>query len=241
MIYSTGDKHANFERVFEYCYENDTDIDDIMIVLGDACINYFLDIRDYILKNKLKELPITLFCIHGNHEERPENIDTYITKEFHNGTVYYEEEFPNILFAKDGEIYDFEGLSTLVIGGAYSVDKPYRLQMGYNWYPSEQPSEEIKNKVREVLKEHDNKVDVILSHTCPYKYMPYEMFMGGIDDSKVDKSTERFLDEIEENTDYKLWYCGHYHTDKEIDNIRFMMHDIDVFEIRKKKRRTIKQ
>ena len=93
----------------------------------------------------------------------------------------------------------------------------------------------------EVLKEHDNKVDVILSHTCPYKYMPYEMFMGGIDDSKVDKSTERFLDEIEENTDYKLWYCGHYHTDKEIDNIRFMMHDIDVFEIRKKKRRTIKQ
>ena len=238
MIYITGDKHADFEDVFDYCYRNDTDLDDTMIILGDAGINYFLNIKDYILKNQLKELPVTLFCIHGNHEERPENIDTYITKEFHNGTVYYEEEFPNILFAKDGEIYDFEGLSTLVIGGAYSVDKENRLLYGYNWYPSEQPNEETKNRVREVLKEHDNKVDVILSHTCPYKYMPYEMFMDGVDDSKVDKSTERFLDEIEENTDYKLWYCGHYHTDKEIDNIRFMMHDIDVFEIRKKKRRT---
>jgi len=27
----------------------------------------------------------------------------------------------------------------------------------------------------------------------------------------VDKSTEIWLDEIEEQLDYKKWYCGHYH------------------------------
>ena len=102
-----------------------------------------------------------MFCIHGNHEERPENIRSYKTKKFHNGIVYYEEEYPNILFAKDAEIYDFNGYSVLVIGGAYSVDKEYRLMMGYNWYPSEQPSEETKNKVKKVLEEHNNKVDII--------------------------------------------------------------------------------
>ena len=40
------------------------------------------------------------------------------------------------------------------------------------------------------------------------------MFLSGIDQSMVDYSTEYFLDEIEESTNYNLWYCGHYHTDK---------------------------
>lgn len=230
MIYITGDKHGDYRYVLSFCLEFNTSKEDILIVLGDAGINYFLDEKDYKLKNVLSELPITFFCVHGNHEERPENIDTYKTKIFHGGGVYYEEAYPNLIFAKDGEIYDFNGLKTLVIGGAYSVDKEYRLKMGYHWYPSEQPSEEIKDRVRKTLIENDNKVNVILSHTCPYKYIPTETFMFGIDQSKVDKSTEYFLDEIEENTEYDTWYCGHYHTDKHIDKIRFMFNDIKEFE-----------
>ena len=38
------------------------------------------------------------------------------------------------------------------------------------------------------------------------------------------------LDEIENNTKYNTWYCGHYHIDKRIDKIRFMMNDIDEFK-----------
>ena len=55
----------------------------------------------------------------------------------------------------------------------------------------------------------NNKIDIILSHTCPYKYLPREMFLAEIDQSTVDYTTEYFLDEIEDKTDYKLWYCGH--------------------------------
>ncbi len=231
MIYITGDKHADFREVFYFCYANETTLDDILIVLGDAGINYYANDKDNELKNSLKEhYPITLFCIHGNHEERPENIKTYKTKKFHDGIVYYEEDYPNILFAKDGEIYNFNNKKVLVIGGAYSVDKYFRLARGYNWYESEQPSDETKNKVKSVLKDLDNKVDIILSHTCPYKYLPREMFLEGIDQSTVDNSTEYFLDEIEESTDYNLWYCGHYHTDKKIDKIIFMFHKIEEFK-----------
>ena len=183
-----------------------------------------------MLKNSLLQYPITFFCIHGNHEERPENIKTYKTKRFHDGVVYYEEDYPNVLFAKDGEIYNFNNHKVLVIGGAYSVDKYFRLDRGYNWYESEQPNEETKNKVVSVLKDLNNKVDIILSHTCPYKYLPREMFLEGIDQSTVDNSTEHFLDEIEKSTDYNLWYCGHYHTDKEIDKIIFMFHKIEEFK-----------
>ena len=56
------------------------------------------------------------------------------------GKVWVEEAYPNILFAKDGEIYDIAGMKTIVIGGAYSVDKFYRLSKGYNWFEDEQTS-----------------------------------------------------------------------------------------------------
>ncbi len=171
-----------------------------------------------------------MFCIHGNHEERPEKIDSYKTKRFHNGIVYYEEEYPNILFAKDGEVYDFNNHKVLVIGGAYSVDKYFRLVRGYNWYESEQPNDKTKSKVRKVLNNLDNKIDIILSHTCPYKYLPREMFLDGIEQSTVDNSTEYFLDEIEQTTDYKKWYCGHYHTNKKIDKMIFMFDEIEEFK-----------
>lgn len=229
MIYITGDKHANFGNVLDFCYKYKTTVEDIMIVLGDAGINYHLNDHDYILKNSLLQYPITFFCVHGNHEERPMNIKSYKIKEFCGAKVYYEEAYPNILFSIDGEIYNFNNNKTLVIGGAYSVDKQYRLQMGYKWYESEQPDNKIKQKVLTTLSNNNYKVDVILSHTCPFKYMPYEVFLSGIDQEKVDKSTEIFLDEIETNTNYNKWYCGHYHTDKVIDKIRFMHHDIEEF------------
>lgn len=45
--------------------------------------------------------------------------------------MYVEDAYPHILFAKDGEVYDLEGKRTFVIGGAYSVDKAYRILRGY--------------------------------------------------------------------------------------------------------------
>ena len=41
-----------------------------------------------------------------------------------------EPEFPSLLFAKDGEIYDLDGCRAVAIGGACSVDKFYRLSGG---------------------------------------------------------------------------------------------------------------
>ena len=55
------------------------------------------------------------------------------------------------------------------------------------------------------------------------------MFLEGIDQSTVDNSTELFLDEIEKTTNYKKWFCGHYHTNKKIDKIVFMFDVIEKF------------
>ena len=114
------------------------------------------------------------------------------------------------------------------------MDKFYRLEKGYGWWPDEQPSPEIKADVERKLEAMDHKVDIVLSHTCPRKYEPVETFLGFIDQSTVDKSTEDWLDEIEANTDYRKWYCGHYHTRKRIDRMQFMFEDYDVLSVRQK-------
>ena len=177
MIYITGDTHRSFSRLLVPGIEFNQD--NVFVILGDAGINYYLDETDQDLKNSLNNLGITFFCIQGNHEERPENISTYKETSMFDGIVYIEDDYPNLVFAKNGEIYNIEGNRILVIGGAYSVDKYYRLRNGLNWFRDEQLSfqeqDEILNKVR------GERVDYVFSHTCPYKYIPKEAFLDGID------------------------------------------------------------
>ena len=196
MYYITGDIHGNLSKLtslktMKIINENDT-----MIILGDCGFNYYLNKKDKALKEEANNLGFTILNIKGNHELHPDQIDSYETKEWNGATVYYEEEYPNLLFAKDGEIYDIEGKKTLVIGGAYSVDKYYRIQRGFRWFDTEQPSEDTKKYIYKQLNKCDWKVDIVLSHSAPLKAEPRHLFLPGIDQSTVDKSTEEYLDDI---------------------------------------------
>lgn len=221
MFFITGDTHREFYRL------HDIEKNNMLIILGDTGINYYLDERDNKLKEQLNCYNIKLFCIQGNHEERPDNISTYKEIDMFGGKVFIEEEYPNLIFAKNGELYDIDNKKVLVIGGAYSVDKNYRIIYGYPWFKDEQLSKEEMNNILNKYK--GQHIDIVLSHTCPLKYEPTEVFMKCIDQSDVDKSMEKFLDRVEESINYDKWYCGHYHTEKQIDKLEFMFGRIKVF------------
>ena len=257
--YITGDIHGNFNDLKNRILKTDIVMSDCLIILGDAGFNYFRTKTDINLKAKANELGITLFCIHGNHEIRPQNIDSYQAMMWNGGTVWYQPEFPNILFAKDGEIYNINGNKTLVIGGAYSVDKYYRAiryyltnlrdipidiftsllhvsEKGSNekarvdrflsnientdkigWWKDEQISDDDIDKINKLIKE-DNNFDIVLSHTCPQKFEPTEVFLPSVNQDEVDKRMELWLNDIESNINYKKWFAGHYHIDKVLNN-----------------------
>jgi len=221
MVYITGDTHRNFDSIETFCSEIETQKDDVLVILGDVGINYYGKTDDRALKRRLCELSITLLCIHGNHEQRPESIDTYGEKSWRGGMVYWEPDYPNLIFAKDGEIYELEGKRCIAIGGAYSIDKYTRIRTGRGWWSDEQPSEKIKSQVEQRLVKANWQVDVVFSHTCPYKYMPREalLFTKQI---FVDNSTEKWLETIDDRLDYSIWYCGHFHIDKADRNMRFL-------------------
>lgn len=230
MIYITGDTHGRFERIASFCETQNTLASDILVILGDAGINYYCNKRDVAIKKQLASLPITLFCIHGNHEKRPQNIKGYELADFCEGKVYVQPEYPNILFAKDGQVFRLDGKLCLVCGGAYSVDKSYRLSMGFNWWADEQPDDAVKFDVELALLDHGFKVDYVMTHTCPFRYIPTEMFLPCIDQSQVDNSTEEWLGSVEERVAYDKWFCGHYHTNKSIDKVQFLFDDIYILK-----------
>ena len=228
MFYYTGVMHGDTNKILYYVSEYSLTSEDVIVILGDVGVNYFgNDNGDKKKKRTLNKSGVPILCIHGNHEMRPESIGSYKEISWHDGNVYVEEEFPNLLFAKDGEIYDLDGKKAIAIGGAYSVDKFYRLSKGMKWFADEQPSEEIKMRVIDKLDTVNWNVDIVLTHTCPAKYIPTETFLPMIDQSTVDNSTEHWLDVIEDKLTYQKWYCGHWHIDKKIDKIRFIMDDLE--------------
>lgn len=220
MVYFTGDIHGNPAQVIKFAERMRLTNKDIIVILGDVGANYFRDIRDDMTKNKLNDIGVPILCIHGNHEIRPENIPSYKSESWKCGKVWCEDTFPNLKFAKDGEIYLIDEKRYITIGGAYSVDRFYRQAHGIGWWEDEQPSDKTKAYVEKQMTE--NEYEIVLSHTCPYKYVPTDMFLPGIDQAKVDNSTEKWLDKIEEQYRYQSWLCGHWHIDRQVDKIHFL-------------------
>ena len=101
MIYYTGDIHGAPWKITSFCKKVKTSETDTIIILGDVGANYYGDSRDDECKRHLNRVKPTVLCIHANHEMRPNSIPTYKTKEWHGGLVWYEEDYPNLLFAKD--------------------------------------------------------------------------------------------------------------------------------------------
>ena len=242
-FFITGDKHRHFDRVKEFCREMNTRRKDVLIVLGDTGFNYYDDKRDDELKKEISALNITLFCLHGNKENRPQNVGTYGIRSFCGGKVYYEPKYPNIYFAIDGEIYTFEGKKYMVVGGAHSVDKMRCLEEGTPFWFDEMPDDFVKATVEQNLLNEKNKIYGMMTHTCPIDYLPTEMFMSTRQNASikrkprkakskklfkpdVDRSTEIWLGELEKRLDYEVWFCGHYHIDKQIDKVQMMCHSI---------------
>jgi len=227
MIYVTGDTHGKFKHIEDFTQRFQTNKQDVLIILGDVGLNYYLDSGDTKRKQKLSKLPLTFFCIKGNHELHADQLPQYKKENFWNGVVYVEPDFPNIFFAKDGETYDIPNYGkVLAIGGAYSIDKFYRLENNQKWFDTEQPDDIAKARAFLNLALNENKIDYVFTHTCPLKYEPREWFLPNVAEDKIDKSTEKFLDLIEDKADYKKWYCGHYHGNKKVDKIQFLFNDI---------------
>ena len=167
------------------------------------------------MKNFLsKRYKFRIYCVRGNHEARPTDVPgmELVYDEDVEGEVYMQKKWPNIRYFKDWGTYTIDGLDVAIIGGAYSVDKWFRLDRGAIWFENEQLTEEEMIAVTAELTGME--VDMVLTHTCPICWEPRDLFLPMIDQSRVDKSMELFLEEIAKCFGWKVWCFGHYHADR---------------------------
>lgn len=62
------------------------------------------------------------------------------------------------------------------------------------WWPDEQPSKEIMQRVESQFDKPGWRVDAVLHETTPLRYDPIEAFLPGRDQSKRDRFTDEWLD-----------------------------------------------
>lgn len=226
QFYVTGDKHGMVTTDMELHQDPNAAV----IILGDAGFNFYLGHRDTKLKQYVTDhSQCTWYVVRGNHEARPQ--DVIGMKEIYDadvgGNVYVEEGFDRIRYFKDWGAYTIASYSVAVIGGAYSVDKWYRLTNAgvtskldpkymnpkvTGWFPNEQLSAEEHEQVEADLS--GKSFDFVMTHTCPLSWEPTDLFMPVVDQSNVDKSTEIWLDELKSKFDWNVWLFGHYHRDR---------------------------
>jgi hypothetical protein len=127
--------------------------------------------------------------------------------------IVVNREYPFIAYLKRGKIYNIENYKLLVLGGALSIDKKFRVP-NKSWWKNEYWSEEEKDTLFKLLKKEKN-FDYVLSHTGPSRANDVVKTPNPILDLPM------FFDEVaalNEKIDGKItckqWYCGHWHKDQ---------------------------
>ena len=222
-----GDTHGHFHWMNDGCLDRYPSEETAIIILGDCGLDFYLNKTDDRKKKEIDAKGYYIYWLRGNHEQRPSLVPGYeiIYDKEVDGLVYCDPRYPHLRAFMDYNFYKIKGYNCLVIGGAYSVDKYWRLERAglteetnipkeTGWFNDEQLTKAEMEDCRQMVKEFNNKVDFVFTHTCPDKFKPTDLFLGFIDQSKVDNSMENFLEDISYDMGWKIWCFGHFHADR---------------------------
>lgn len=222
MIRVTGDTHGDPVRFIENNMgDNEWTSEDYLIVCGDFGFVFRNNESEKAFLDYLeREKPYTICFCDGNHENFPA-IFAYPEEEWHGGRVHRIRN--NVIHLMRGQVYDIEGKSFFVFGGAYSIDRGWRTE-GVSWWPEEQPTEEERAIGMDNLQKRDFAVDYIITHTAPQALVerliakqPW-FIRADFEMSYRDHKLMGYLGEVMHKTTFQHWYFGHWHFDTPIDD-----------------------
>ena len=245
MIFVTGDCHAEFHKFNTASFPEQFEMnrEDYVIICGD-----FGGIWDWRGESKyerfwmnwLEEKPYTTLFVDGNHENF-ERLAEYPEQDWNGGRVHAIR--PHVLHLMRGEVYEISGHTFFTFGGARSHDieagildpaskyfdenqkKLDRENALYRvnhrtWWKEEMPDEQEMAWARRNMEKHGNKVDIIISHDCPASTCAIYS-QGAFEPDELRK----FLEEIKQKVEYRYWFFGHYHEDRNITDKDIMLYD----------------
>lgn len=222
-VFITGDTHGPSEigRLSKtFALGGELDKDDYLIVCGDFGL-VWADRSEYNYWLRwLDKKPFTTLFVDGNHENF-DMLDALPEEHWHGGSVHRVNS--SVLHLMRGQLFDIAGRSFFCFGGARSVDKARRTPHK-SWWPQEIPSAEERGAAWAALESCGWKVDYVLTH-CAASNVQYRL-----NPTYENDDLTRFLFEVERRLDYRHWFFGHYHEDRDIDERQTVVFK-DVIEI----------
>lgn len=234
MVYITGDCHGKYGKFSPENFPEQANLtrDDVVIVCGDFGV-WHDDEEERAAWDELAQKPFTIAFADGNHENYDRLYsDEFPIVEFHGGKAHRIRE--NVFHLMRGYIFDFDGKSFFVFGGAKSHDiwdgildrddygndaefaamfycwqslnKVFRINH-MTWWKQELPSPEEMEFGRRTLAAHGNKVDYIVTHACPQRIAA----LNGFDEQNP---LGEYFDELADTVEFEKWFFGHYHHDR---------------------------
>ena len=237
MIYITGDCHADFTRFDSDNFPEQKEMskDDYVIICGDfgGVWNKGEESqREKWWMDWLENKPFTTLFVDGNHENF-DRLYSYPVEEWNGGKVHKIRS--SVIHLMRGQVFTIEGRKIFTFGGAKSHDisggilelddtdfydkrkaleedgRPYRINH-LSWWDQELPTVEEMDEGRRNLETNGNKVDFIVTHCCAsglQACIGEGMFRPDI--------LTKYFQEIARKVDYKKWFFGHYHDNKNIN------------------------
>jgi len=186
-----GDIHGEFGKLNTFINRH-KDIN-ILIQAGDNAY-YWSGISGY---QEIKPKNTKIYLVPGNHE----NFNLIEEQVGRRGKHPIEIE-PNIFYCPIGSTLDINGFVIMFVGGADSIDKRYRTP-NLSWWAQEILTDEDYDYIVSSV----DKVDIIVSHTCPNFFDVKEQlyYDQGYDPSRY------ILDRIYTKYRPKHWFFGHWH------------------------------
>lgn len=233
-IFITGDVHAPHDihklNPDNFPIKNLTK-DDILIICGDAGFvwtgnkfkNNVIE-HDSIWIKWISKRPWTTVYVDGNHENH-KALKSYPVVNFHGAKAHKISD--SLFHIMRGEIMTLNGKTFFCFGGAFSHDRALRTK-NIDWWQEELPIQEEVNNALDNLAKYNNQVDYIITHDVSnytHRYLGYDSpRMGNYDSEYINICS--FLENIRQTVTYQNWFAGHYHINKQIEDVQILYDDI---------------
>ena len=211
-IFLTGDIHGSMSirklgtRRFDAKHPTPLTRDDFMVILGDFGLFWRdpPDGEETWWLNWLENRPWTTLVVLGNHENY-RMIRGLPTEAWRGGRVRRFRE--HVLQLVDNEIFDIDGKTFFVRGGAYSLDR-HRRTPGVTWWREEVPNEKERAAALAKLARVSRRVDHVLTHEAPAGVFAALGAMFPPDEYAW------WLQHLAERLSFDRWFFGHHHQDR---------------------------
>lgn len=211
MIYITGDVHGGID-ISKLNTKNfpskHLSKKDFLIVSGDFGLVWDNSKEEQFWRKWLEQKPFTTLWIDGNHENF-DKLNQLPVEEWNGGKVHKISN--SIIHLMRGQVFTLENKTFFTFGGATSHDKAFRKEF-VSWWRQELPSYQEYEEGLTNLEKHNWQVDYVVSHTA------HSFAIRCLGYQPQEEPMTSFFDAVEEKLNYKHWFFGHYHQDKQIDS-----------------------